>query len=154
MVAKQPPTFPAVFGGVLALILLLLYAVTGVGMIIAVLQVGAAGKVQFTDGVTLVVTTIGGLVSALVIAKLAATAPGQTPSMAITLRGANPTDGRINHLLALLYLGVWLGVGLGAFVVGVIQCPDANQTLHDIGATWLGVAVTAGYAYFGIEPKA
>ena len=102
MVAKPPPTFPSVFGGALALVLLLLYAMTVVGMIIAVLEVGTAGKVEFTGGVTLVVTTIGGLVSALVIAKLAATNPGETPSMAITLRGANATDRKIDRLLVLL----------------------------------------------------
>src|SRR5215207_3253788 len=31
--------------------------------------------------------------------------------------------------------------------------PKVNQTLADIGTTWLGLAVSAAYAYFGLTPK-
>ena len=30
--------------------------------------------------------------------------------------------------------------------------PDGSKTLYDIGTTWLGLAVTTAYAYFGLDP--
>ena len=148
-------TFAVVFGGALAFILLMLYAITVSYMILAVIGAGRtdpAKALEFTGGLVFVVTTIGGLVSALVIAKLAVTQPGESPSIRRIPAGADGARNR-DTWLAMVYLGVWLIVGLGALVVGVMLYPDVNQTLHDIGTTWLGLGVASGYAYFGIEPK-
>jgi hypothetical protein len=41
-----------------------------------------------------------------------------------------------------------------ALVVGMMLYPNVNQTLNDIGMTWLGLAVASGYAYFNIKPEA
>jgi hypothetical protein len=38
-------------------------------------------------------------------------------------------------------------------IVGLMMYPDASQTLANLGTTWLGIAVSAGYAYFGIKPQ-
>jgi hypothetical protein len=54
----------------------------------------------------------------------------------------------------MVYLGIWIIVGLGALVIGVMVYPEANSTLNNIGTTWLGTAVAAGYSYFGITPPA
>jgi hypothetical protein len=48
---------------------------------------------------------------------------------------------------------VWVFNGLVALIIGVMLFPNANQTLSDAGTTWLGLAVAAGYAYFGIKPS-
>jgi hypothetical protein len=55
--------------------------------------------------------------------------------------------------LAIAYLVIWLATGLLALVVGTMLYPNVNQTLNDIGTTWLGLAVASGYAYFGIKPE-
>ena len=143
--------FGKVFGGVIAVVLLLLYA-TAMGLLTwEVLACGTEENcsiaVPITSGTTFVVTTVGGLVSAMVVAALAATKPGDSPS-AIWTDNQNPRA----NLVTNIYLGIWVLVGLMALVVGVMLHPGANQTLSDAGTTWLGLSVAAGYAYFGIKP--
>lgn len=157
--------FPVIFGGVVAYILLLLYACTVVYMTKQVIQHTTAempkdetGKtfskkpLEFSAGITYVVTMIGGLVSALVVSKLTITKPGETPMLMRTVQGASPRAIRLSTFLAVAYLVVWLAVGLLALTVGVMMFPDSSTTLGDIGTTWLGLAVAAGYAYFGLNP--
>ena len=93
------------------------------------------------------VTTIGGLVSALVISKLTVTDP--EGGLAIV------SERKIHWrtFLELAYLIVWLITGLSALIVGVMLRPEINTTLSDIGTTWFGLAVASGFAYFGIEPR-
>ena len=70
--------FGLIFGGVIAFILLMLYAVTVIYMIVEVLVHGSISSnipYEFPEGLVYVTTTIGGLVSALVIAKLTITKP-------------------------------------------------------------------------------
>ena len=146
--------FAVVFGGTLAFILLLLYATTVAYMVSAVIDGGKNDPVKapkFSDGLVSVVTMIGGLVSALVVAKLAVTQPGKSPSIRAVTAGGTPHWSDV--LLSMMYLTVWLVVGLVALIVGVMIYPDVNQTLNDIGTTWLGLAVASGWAYFGLEPK-
>ena len=63
------------------------------------------------------------------------------------------TPSRLYDALTWIYLVVWLVVGVVAVVVGVIVFPKVNQTLYDLGMTWVGLAVAAVYAYFGIKPR-
>lgn len=53
----------------------------------------------------------------------------------------------------MLYLLIWVITGLAAFVVGSMQHDRVLQPLTDLGQSWLGLAVAAGYAYFGIKPQ-
>jgi hypothetical protein len=46
---------------------------------------------------------------------------------------------------------VWVALGVSAYVVGAMWYPDALKPLTDLGQSWLGLAVAAGYAYFGIN---
>lgn len=108
---------------------------------------------EFSAGVTYVVTTIGGLVSALVVAKLALTKPGETPTLTRMVEGVSLLRIRLSKFLAIGYLVAWLAVGLAALIVGVMVFPGSSSTLSDIGTTWLGLAVAAGYAYFGLNPQ-
>ena len=142
--------FPALFGGVIAYILLALYATTVRYMTYMVAQYEQR---DFTAGVTYVVTTVGGLVSALVVARLAVAVPGRKPTLvpsAAHERGDPP--GTLSDVLTAAYLIVWLLTGLAALVVGVMLYSGVNTALAGIGTTWLGLAVAAGYAYFGLEP--
>ena len=147
--------FPAIFGGAIAYMLLLLYFITVIWMTYQVIMHGMAEepkaeKMSFPDGVVYVVTTVGGLVSALVVAKLATTKPGENPAQ-MRLEEASELTQRISTWLIGAYLAVWLLTGLIALVFGVMLYPK-NTTLCEIGTTWLGLAVASGYAYFGLRP--
>ena len=146
-------------GGLIVTILLGLY-VYSVGVAVLVVKcVSTKGctnypLASFTDGMAQALALIGGLVSALVVAELAITKPGEPPlARAITSSpsGMKPTTVK---WLTWTYILVWIGAGLTAYVVGQMQHPNVLQPLTDFGQAWLGLAVAAGYAYFGINPDA
>lgn len=158
--------FPVIFGGIVAYVLLLLYVVTVASMTKRVVQHGMAvapqdangkllpkEKLAFTPGVVNIVTIIGGLVSALVVAKLAVTKPGENPALVQLPTDAGEVAKNLSMWLTCAYLVTWLVTGLTALIVGVMIFPDSNATLGEIGTTWLGLAVASGYAYFGISPR-
>jgi hypothetical protein len=149
--------FGKIFGGILAVILLLLYAFTLAFLVVHVINCGADSTcvtpIPVTTGMIFVFTTVSGLVSALVVASLAATEPGTNPSRQWVGENASESSKKKANAIVAIYLGVWIFAGLTALIVGVMIFPNANQTLSDAGTTWLGIAVAAGYAYFGIKPK-
>jgi hypothetical protein len=49
-----------------------------------------------------------------------------------------------------IYILVWLGAGLSSFLIGMDH-PTTLPALTSVGQAWLGLAVAAGYAYFGLE---
>ncbi len=152
--------FGVVFGAILALVLLALYCSSSLRLIWNVYNVDstvdpkeAAEKLSkaFGQGYVYVLTTVGGLVSALVIAQLSVTKPGSAP----TIGGARPESNfgiYATNTVVAIYLLAWVFTGLAALVVGVMLRPDVNKTVSDLGTTWLGLAVSAAYAYFGINP--
>jgi hypothetical protein len=148
--------FAVVFGGAIAGTLLFLYAFALTYMSVLVYRAGSVRPdkaIEFSSGLVYVATTIGGLVSALVIARLAVTRPGKNPAV---MRVAANEAGEPNiwvTRLAIAYLVVWLVVGLISLVIGVMVYPNVSQPLNDIGTTWLGLAIASGYAYFGIKPE-
>lgn len=150
--------FGVIFGSVLAVILLLLYAVSAWVMILAILDsCSGAGcvdsvRTRFGEGFSYVLTTVGGLVSALVIARLSIATPGQAPGF----RRFDEMSARarlISNWVSGIYLLVWASTGLAALVVGVMLHPGIIPTVSDLGTVWLGLAVAAGYAYFGLTPR-
>jgi hypothetical protein len=146
-----------VFGGVIAIILLLIYVyaiVVGIGVVntcVATQGCSSAPPESFNTGMVTSLTLIGGLVSALVIAVLAITEPGEAPGV----RAFGLTDAQASHLVLNittgLYLGVWVLAGLAAFFVGFMLHPGVLQPLTDLGQSWLGLAVAAAYSYFGLN---
>ncbi len=52
-----------------------------------------------------------------------------------------------------LYIIFWIILGAISLAFGVIQDLDTSNTLYTTGQTWLGIAVTIGYAYFGLSGK-
>jgi hypothetical protein len=128
----------AAFGGLVAVILLLLFSASTLYMVSSVISFCAstnpcvsppAGLVG--EGFVYVVTTVAGLVSALVIAQLSVTEPGKPPTL-----GSFRPEGRAATMVTgvvALYLLAWIATGLAALVVGVMLYPKVNQTLADSG---------------------
>jgi hypothetical protein len=108
---------------------------------------------SFTPGFSHPMSLVGGLVSALVIAELAVTKPGEAPvARAIGDASAAPTLSWTLTIVTATYLVVWSFAGLAAYVVGTMWYPGKLQPLTDLGQSWLGLAVAAAYSYFGIGP--
>jgi hypothetical protein len=150
----------ALFGGLIAIVLLGLYVYSVAMGILVVKCVSTPGCTSrplssFTDGMITALTLIGGLVSALVIAELAITRPGQTPGARMVGTREATASTRVTNtvkIVTAVYLLVWVAAGLSAFVVGYMQHPKVLQPLTDLGQSWLGLAVAAAYVYFGIKP--
>jgi hypothetical protein len=141
-----------IIGGIIAYILLGLYGGIAIHIIVQVLKCSDSPgcSVEPGNGVIYVLTTVGGLVSALVISKLAITTPGKDPAMFNQLSEDTPL---IVRVIIWCYLLFWTAIGLVALIVGVLIYPDICKTLSDFGTTWLGTAVAAGWAYFGLDPQ-
>jgi hypothetical protein len=142
-----------IIGSILAYILLFLYggiAIYIIQQVIACSNDPSCNTIVFHNGLVYVLTTVGGLVSALVVSNLTITQPGADPAMIVQF-----SDGTHNfaRVIVWCYLLLWTVIGLASLIVGVLLYPDISKTLSDFGTTWLGIAVAAGYAYFGISPK-
>jgi len=148
------------FGGFIAIILLLLYEYAVYEALAVVMCVSKSGCTQytvdsFTPGFSHAMSLIGGLVSALVIAELAVTKPGEAPvARALGGAAASPTLSWTLTIVTAIYLMVWVLGGLAAYVIGTMWYPGKLQPLTDLGQSWLGLAVAAAYSYFGISPPA
>ena len=157
-VALDPPrwndtTARDIVGAVIAYVLLFLYAFSVGYMILQVITCGrtaGCGPPQFGKSLLYIVTTVGGLVSALVVARLAVASPGGEIRIA---NASTESPNVFSNIIAWGYVTVWFIVGLGALIVGDLLFPDVSQTVADLGTAWLGLAVAATYAYFGIEPS-
>lgn len=148
------------FGGLIAVILLGLYEYTVYEAIMVVTCIAKSGCTQFTlDDFTMgfahAMNLIGGLVSALVIAQLAITEPGKAPvGREVSVAAPGWEASWTLTIVTSLYLLVWVATGLAAYVVGTMWWPGKLQPLTDLGQGWLGLAVAAAYAYFGLSPPA
>jgi hypothetical protein len=148
-----------IFGGAIAVILLGLFVFTVITalLIASCLGKGAActaySKDSFTTGMALTMTTLGGLVSALVIAELAVTKPGETPAGRVLNTNPSQKAMTVLKITTIAYLAVWMLFGLLAFIFGYLLLPGVLQPLTDLGQSWLGIAVAAAYAYLGINQK-
>ncbi len=149
----------AAFGAIVSTVLLVIYVYLVWKAVDVVICSGSASCASptpedFNDRMASSMALIGGLVSALVIAELAATKPGEAPASRLLTAGQQTTFGRRSlKIVTGIYLGVWLLTGLTAFFYGYLSHPGVLPPLADLGQGWLGIAVGAGYAYFGIEQK-
>jgi hypothetical protein len=145
--------YKLIIGGIIAYILLVLYSGIAVYIIIKVVEYSkdlTCCKLELHPGLIYVMTTVGGLVSALVVSRMTITTPGADPAVFRHFKDGQPL---IVNFAVWCYLIIWTFTGLAALVVGVLIFPDTCKTLSDIGTTWLGLAVASGYAYFNIDPK-
>lgn len=149
-----------IFGSIIAFILLCLYVYLVRVGIMEVWNCAKAGDVcesvdanAFSAGMSQTLSMIGGLVSALVISELAVTEPGTAPAARMLDPGSSITVKWIVSVLTSVYLLVWIIAGLAAFFVGYLKHPNLLPALTNLGQAWFGLAVAAGYAYFGIKQK-
>lgn len=151
-------TFALIFGALLACALLLIYLGSILYMAYGLWTTcqGAAvactsNSISLNEGFQFVFTTVGGLVSALVVAQLTVTRPGDAPTIG-NFKAETGLGQRRTEQVVGAYLLVWMICGFLALVVGVMFYNKVNSTLSDAGTGWLGMAVSAAYAYFGINP--
>jgi hypothetical protein len=136
------------FGATIAIVLLGVYAYA----VIEAIRVALSGTPDMLgSGFSYTLETVGGLVSALVVVELAITNPGDPIGGRSTGEASNGVGAVA--IVGTFYVLVWILLGLAAYVVGAMLYPDKVTALTDFGQTWLGLAVAAGYAYFGIGPR-
>lgn len=145
-----------IFGGLISLILLGIY-VHLVYLAIQILDCVEAEQCtrytvdSFNDGMAQALSVVGGLVSALVIAELAVTPQGRAPLTRILDDHAGNLAVRTTAIIATCYVAVWIFAGCSAFMMGLYH-PKTLPVLTYHGQGWLGLAVSAAYAYFGLSP--
>lgn len=146
-----------IFGGAIATILLGIYVhllLLGGQIVDCASQNGCTSHLasSFNAYMSQSLTVIGGVISALVIAELAVTQPGEAPVARVLSDDASDRSKSILKAVTFGYVLVWLISGLYAFMKGMAQ-PDALPAFTSVGQAWLGLAVAAAYAYFGLKPK-
>jgi hypothetical protein len=144
------------FGGLISVVLLGIYVHLVRVAVMVVHCVASTGCTDypasyFNEGMAQALSVIGGLVSALVIAELAVAKPGEAPARRALAQDASIRLVRTVSIVATIYVLVWIGVGLTAFLVGLYH-PKAVPALTTLGQAWLGLAVSSAYAYFGLKP--
>lgn len=146
--------FKEIFSFFIAIALLVIYTSSVFYMIFFVVancpEPAKCSGIDFGEGFNFV-NTIGGLVSALVIAQLAVTMPGKTPRVGLSSPRSDKDLFYLNIAVG-SYLLIWVLTGLSSFIIGVILYQKASIALSNIGSNWLGLAVAATYSYLRIEP--
>jgi len=148
------------FGSIIVIFLLALYGVALWDAIDLARTIPKPGETlpPLNSGTTWTLTTVGGLVSALVIAELAVTKPGDKFAGRFLVRSDpnTPAPGKLSTFfvtfITIAYVVVWVLLGFWAFVVGEMKFPDKVPALTSYAQAWLGLAVAAGYSYFSLEP--
>ena len=108
---------------------------------------------DFNANMTSALALISGLVSALVITEFAVTKPGNFPAMRLVSDSVSAKVQKVLKWVIGLYICVWIAAGLNAFIVAFLGNPDVLEPITNLGQAWLGIAVGAGYAYLGVNPK-
>ncbi|MCC6972062.1 MAG: hypothetical protein IT434_17760 [Phycisphaerales bacterium] len=146
-----------VFGGAIAIVLLGVYVhLLRVAYLIidceAITACTTHKVSDFNEVMAQTLNVISGLVSALVIAELAVTKPGEAPVTRVLSDSASRLSRSILNAVTVAYVLVWLVSGLAAFLKGMYH-PSVLPPLTSVGQAWLGLAVASAYAYFGIKPQ-
>lgn len=144
-----------IFGGLVVIILLGLYAYSVVVSILAVQCLVEPGCQIYTkdlnEGVVTVLNLVGGLVSALVVAELAVTDPAKAPAGATLAIDVPATMKKVVGIITAAYILCWVLLGLASVIVGYLQHPNVVPALTASAKSWLGLAVAAAYAYLGVK---
>lgn len=147
----------AIFGGAIAVVLLgiylrLIYVATLVVDCVTTPGCSQYPVAYFNPAMAQALSIVGGLVSALVIAELAVTQPGEAPGSRALSKDVSSRAKSAFKILTAIYVLAWLLAGLAAFWVGRYH-PDTLPPLTNLGQAWLGLAVASAYAYFGVKPS-
>ncbi|HTD29097.1 MAG TPA: hypothetical protein VK660_06865 [Xanthomonadaceae bacterium] len=144
-------------GGSIAIALLAIYVyliVVGCLTVNCALATGCTTHriADFNEGMAQYLAELGGLVSALVIAELAVTRPGEIPAARLLTPHATDKARKRLRIVAIAFLVVWFFAGATAFMVGLTH-PKVLPPLTSVGQSWFGIAVAAAYAYLGLKPR-
>jgi hypothetical protein len=101
------------------------------------------------EGVNVILNLVGGLVSALVVAELAITQPGELPSAQIVRR--RPSKPWIVKAVSTGFIIVWLLGGAAAVFMYLLYPKAIPSTLAEFAKAWLGLALASAYSYLGIR---
>lgn len=138
------------FGGLLAFALLGLFVYSVV--LALTVAYNCSSTCSLSEGVAALLETIGALVSAVVVSELSVTKPTEAPGTRLAVEGYSPGQKTVVQVLASAYIVVWLITGLGLVILGWVQKPTVPQ-VASAAKEWLGFAIAAAYAYFGINPQ-
>ena len=146
----------AIFGGLIAVLLLSLYAYA---IYVAIVTAWCIANEcthgynpDLNEGIISVLDLVGGLLAALVVAELAVTKPGESPNAKmLTVSLSMPTPPTILKVVVGIYILVWLLCGIAEVLVGYIWYPNVVPALTAAAKSWFGIAVAAGYSYLGVK---
>jgi Na+/phosphate symporter len=111
----------------------------------------AAFHARRIEGVNLILNVVGGLVSALVVAELAITQPGDLPSAQILRRRPTRSATRVMTFVSTAFIFVWLLGGAVAVLMYLLYPSAIPTTLSEFSKAWLGLALASAYSYLGIK---
>jgi len=134
-------------------ILMALLAVTFLIAYVLFIVIAVFYPTSFNAEMATALATIGGLVSALVVAELAVTGRGEVPVARVLGNGATDDAPRTRKTLSILYLAVWVVCGALCWIYGLVNT-GASEVVANVGSAWFGTALAAIYAYFQIQPRA
>ena len=150
-------TTKLLFGSIIVILLLILYF----GLLVYSVHLAFTAPKSPTDlrpELRRTLATVGGLVSALVISELAVTPPKQSPGVRLLVAPDQSEPDQVSitvvKFVAWTYIGIWIALGSAAFLTGELLFPGKVPTLTTYAQAWLGLAVAAGYGYFGLQPPA
>jgi len=138
------------FGGILAFALLGLFVYAVV--LALTVAYNCTSTCSLSEGVAALLETIGALVSAVVVSELSVTKPKDAPGTRLAVEGYSEGQRAAVIVLASAYILVWLITGLGLVIFGWVLGPAVPQVASAANG-WLGFAIAAAYAYFGISPQ-
>jgi hypothetical protein len=130
-----------IVSGIVTVLLLGLY-------VYAISVLVATPDMEPTQQVGTILSLVGGLVSALVVAVLAVTKPGER--LASVFVKAGDSGGGAVNIVTWAYVFVWLGCG-AVLLFCWMKTPVPAKSLSAAATSWLGLAVAAAYAYLGLK---
>ncbi len=149
------------FGGLIATVLLGLYVWSIVDTATAARTGGT-----ITADISFLLNSIGALITATVLAVLGATQPGELPAGKTFGKGLTGMAKTVAAYMPAAYIFVWIVCGVitvlyGFHMIFPAATPvklsandiEAAGALNASAKAWLGSAIVAAYAYFGITPE-
>lgn len=137
------------FGGLLAITLLGFY----IWSIVDAIYAARMGNPElFKPNMSILLNTVGGLISATVVGVLGSTKPGEFPAHKSFGRNLTGKGQKLATSMPSLFILVWIGCGVGMIIWGFILY-DNVPALNAQAKVWLGTAVGAVYAYMGVTPN-
>jgi hypothetical protein len=143
----------------LAIILVLVYASIMGFVIMKVIQCGndpqctVLTEKDVRGDLLLFANVIGGLISGIVIMVFAIKKKGEALRFVLIAKDTEEKIKNVEKTVATIFCFTWAVVGVAAFFVGVILFPGVSETLYTVGKEFIGLAIAAIYALFGIYPE-